>query len=232
MEQQRAITKGDVLQKLGSAGFIVGAILLIIFNVLLPRPSDPSNVQEVLTKWGGQEVLVQMSALLLAVGIWGLMIGIVGIYRSISTGAGAVWVRLGFYGVVVGTTVWTIAFALVMASADTAAAWIAAPAAGKAAAYGVAAAVYAVNETMHTMSVIVYWLALVFLGIGMVLSSVYPRWMGWVVLVLGIVTMATGGVIRVFTGGISTLQMIFAVLSILTTIWALVVGIWVARKAW
>lgn len=232
MAQQQAIVKGDTLQKLGSTGFIIGAILLIIFNILLPRISDPSNTQELLTKWGGQEVLVQMSALLLVVGIWGLMIGIVGVYRSISTGGGAGWVRLGFYGVVVGTTIWTITFALVMATADTAATWIAAPAAGKTAAYGVAAAVYAVNETMHTMSVIVYWLALVFLGIGMVLSSVYPRWMGWVVLVLGIVTMATGGVIRVFTGPISTLQMIFATLSILTTIWALVLGIWVARKAW
>ncbi len=231
MEQQ-GITKGDVLQRIGSVGFIIGAILLLIFNVLLPRPGDPSNVQEQLTKWGGQEVLVQICALLLAIGIWGLMIGIVGIYRSISTGGGAVWVRLGFYGIVVGTTVWTINFALVMAMANTAASWIAAPAAGKAAAYGIAAAVAAVGGTMHTMSIIVYWLALVFVGIGMVLSSVYPRWMGWVLLVLGIATMATGGIVQVFTGPTSTLQILFAVLSVLTTIWALVVGIWVARKAW
>ncbi|MFC1957653.1 hypothetical protein ACFLX0_02435 [Chloroflexota bacterium] len=232
MAQQQAIVKGDALQKLGSAGFIIGAILLLIFNILLPRASDSSNVQEVLTKWGEQEGLVKMCALLLAVGIWGLMIGIVGVYRSISTGGGASWVRLGFYGVVVGTTVWTISFALVMATADTAATWVAAPAAGKDAAYGIAAAVNAVDETMHTMSIIVYWLALVFLGIGMVLSSVYPRWMGWVVLVLGIVTMATGGIIPIFAGPASATMMIFAILSVLTTIWALVLGIWVARKAW
>ena len=232
MAQQQAIVKGDALQKLGSAGLIIGAILLLVFNILLPRASDPSNVQEVLTKWGEQEGLVQMCALLLAVGIWGLMIGIVGVYRSISTGSGADWVRLGFYGIVVGTTIWTVSFALVMATADTAATWIAAPAAGKAAAYGIAAAVNAVNETMHTMSVTVYWLALVFLGIGMVLSSVYPRWMGWVVLVLGIITMVAGGVIPVFAGPGSATMIIFAILSILTTLWALDLGIWVARKAW
>ncbi len=232
MVQQQGIIKGDVLQKISSAGFIIGAILLVIFNILLPRASDPSNTQEVLTKWGGQQGLVQTSALFMAVGIWGLMIGIVGIYRSISTGGAASWVRLGFYGVVVGTTVWTITFALVMATADTAAAWVMAPTAGKAAAYGVAAAVQAVNQTMHTMSIIVYWLALVFLGIGMILSSVYPRWMGWVVLVLGIITAVTAGVIPVFAGPGSATMIIFAVLSVLTTVWALVIGIWVARRAW
>jgi hypothetical protein len=231
MAQQQGIVKGDVLQRVGSAGFIIGAILLVIFNVLLPRAADPSSTQAVLQKWGGQEVLTQICALLLAVGIWAVMLGVAGVYRSISAG-GAAWARLGFYGIVVGTAMWAVNFALTMAAAGAAANWLAAPAAGQATAYSVAASLYAASAAVETMSIIVFWLALVFLGIGMVLSTVYPRWMGWVGIVLGIATVAAVGIIEAFAGPSSTLELTFMVLSLLTTLWALVIGIWVARKAW
>jgi len=231
MEQQQGIIKGDSLQKLGSAGFIIGAILLVIFNVLFPRPSDPSNVQEMLTKLGEQQVLAQICALLLAVGIWGTMIGVTGVYRSISAG-GAAWARLGFYGIVVGTTIWTIHFALAIAATGEAASWIVAPTADKATAYSVAVAVSAASGATETMSIIVFWLALIFLGIGMVLSAVYPKWMGWGFVVLGIATVVASGVIPLFAGHGIALQFIFMILSLLSTIWVLVIGIWIARKAW
>lgn len=232
MAQQQGIVKGDVLQRIGSVGFIVGAILLVIFNALFPRVGDPGNVQEVLKKWGEQEVLTQICALLLAVGIWAMMIGIVGIYRSVSTGGAAAWARLGFYGVVVGTTIWIIDFALTMATAGAAANWVTAPAAGQATAYSVAAALYATTGAVEIMSIIVFWLALAFVGISMVISAVYPRWMGWVGIVLGIATVAAVGIVGAFAGPSNTLEIIFMVLSLLTTLWALVIGIWVARKAW
>jgi hypothetical protein len=231
MDHQQGIIKGDSLQKLGSAGFIIGATLLVIFNVLIPRVSDPSNVREMLKNLGEQEVLAQICFLLLAVGIWGAMIGVTGVYRSISAG-GAAWARLGFYGIVVGTTLWTITFALGMATACSAASWIVAPTADKATAYSVAVAVSAAQGATETMCIIVYWLALVFLGIGMVLSAVYPKWMGWVLVFLGIATVVAAGVIPVFTGPASAIQFIFMILSLLSTIWILVVGIWIARKVW
>jgi len=232
MAQQQGIVKGDVLQRIGSVGFIVGAILLVIFNALFPRVGDPSNVQEVLKKWGEQEALTQICALLVAVGFWGMMIGIVGIYRSVSTGGAAAWARLGFYGIVVGTTIWTINLALAMATAGAAANWVTASAAGQATAYSVAATLYAATGAVEMMGIIVFWLALAFLGIGMVLSAVYPKWMGWVGIVLGIVMVAVVGIVGAFTGFSSTLDIIFMVLALLSTLWALVIGIWVARKAW
>jgi len=231
MVQQQGIVKGDALQKLGSIGFIVGAILLVVFNILFPRAADPSNMQEALKNWGEQEVLTQVCALLIAVGVWAVMIGTAGVYRSISAG-GAAWARLGFYGIVVGTSIWTVNMALIMATAGAAANWVAAPAAGQATAYSVAAALSAASMAVHTMNIIVFWLALVFLGIGMVLSAVYPRWMGWVGIILGIVTVAVVGIVQAFTGETSALQLIFMVLALLTTLWVLVVGIWVTRRAW
>ena len=46
----------------------------------------------------------QVDQLLLAVGIWAIMIGIVELYHSISSGGAAACARVGFYGVIVGIT--------------------------------------------------------------------------------------------------------------------------------
>jgi hypothetical protein len=231
MVQQQGIVKGDVLQKIGSAGFIIGAILLVISDVLLPRATDPSSTQAVLQKWGGQEVLTEICALLLAIGTWAIMLGVVAVYRSISA-RGAAWARLGFYGILVGTAMWAINYGLTMATAGAAANWLAAPAAGKTIAYSVAASVYAASWAVGNMSTIIYWLAFPFIGIGMILSAVYPKWLGWVGIVLGPVTVAAVGIVKAFKGTSSASELTFMVLGLLSMLWALVIGIWVARKAW
>jgi len=231
MVQQQGIVKGDVLQKIASIGLILGAILLVIFNSLEPRVSDPSNTQAVLQKLGENETLTEVCLLLIAVGLWVVMTGVAGIYRAISA-RGAAWARLGFYGILVGTATLTISLALGMAEAGAAANWLAAPAAGKLTAYGIAASLHAGALSVQTMGYIGYWLALAILGIAMVLSAVYPKWMGWVGIVLGIGTMAAVGIVMAFAGPGSTTQVVSMVLSLLTCLYALVVGIWVARKAW
>jgi len=236
MVQQQGIVKGDVLQRIASVGLILGAILLVIFNVLEPRVSDPSDTAAVLQKLGEKETLYQVCMLLIAIGLWVVMTGVAGIYRAISA-RGAAWARLGFYGILVGTTILTISCALGMAEAGAAANLLAVPAAAKATAaysiaYSIAASLHAGALSVQTMGYIGYWLALAILGIGMVLSAVYPRWMGWVGIVLGIGTMAAVGIVMAFAGPGSTTQVVSMVLSLLSCLYALVVGIWVARKAW
>ena len=62
----------------------------------------------------------QVNQMLLAVGIWAIMIGIVGVYRSISNGNTAAWARVGFYRMIVGITLWTARFAMGIGSAELA----------------------------------------------------------------------------------------------------------------
>jgi hypothetical protein len=76
------------------------------------------------------------------------------------------------------------------------------------------------------------WMALILLGAGMARSAVYQRWLGWTIAVLGIAMVAAVGIPRFFIGNTSTLVVVFGGLAILTTVWFLVVGIGVARKAW
>ncbi|MBI2855178.1 MAG: hypothetical protein HYX87_09720 [Chloroflexi bacterium] len=228
---EQGIVKGDALQRIGSLGFIVGGVLLIVFSALLPRVSDPTSMQDVLTAWGNNEVLVQLCGLFIAVGNWGLMMGAAAVYRSIA-GAGASWARLGFYGIIVGTTLGTVSSGLLGATASAGADWLGTATANKAASLATASAVYSVDMMVFTLYVLVEWLAIVFLGIGIARSAVYPRWQGWAGLVLGVLTVAAVGIPQFFSGITGMVQVLFAVLATLSALWALLVGIRIARRAW
>ena len=222
--------KGDVLQKIAGIGFIVGAVLTTVFNVLYPHADDPSDVSQVLTELADNETFSLIVFLALAVGYWVIMIGVVGVYRSISTGSAAVWGRLGFYGVVVGTTLATTSFAIGLASTGAAADWLAVGSGMSTIEYTIAAALNAAGNSIFFMSIILFWMALAFLAIGMVLSSVYSKWLGWVLLVLGVATVVVAGVPMALSDLSQTQDIIFGVLAGLTTLWALVLGVWITRR--
>ncbi len=226
---QQGITKGDVLQRIGGIGFIIGGILTLVFSALYPRPDDPANTQQALTRLAENETFSAIVYLGLAVGIWGLMIGVLAVYRSITTGGAAAWARLGFYGVIVGTTVFTVSMAVGWAATGAAAA--SGGTEPGTSAYSTAAALSMLGSSTFLMTIIVLWLALAFVGIGMVLSTVYPKWMGWAVLILGALNVVVAGIPQAVGGPSQALDLIFSVLAGLTSIWAIVIGIWVTRKA-
>ena len=236
MTQPQGIVKGDVLQKIGSAGFIIGAILMMIGGLLMPQASTPtSNLQEMLKPLGEQLFNAQFSVLLLIVSLWATMIGAAGVYRSITASggatSGAAWARLGFYFMLMGTVIYTVALTLDASTAGAVANWLAAPAVDKEAAYGMVAAVNAVGRGLYPVAIIAYWVPFAFLGIAMLVSAVYPRSLGWIGVVLGSAVIALGTV-QSFTARTTTLTLIFMALSLLTGLWGLVVGVWVVRKAW
>ena len=61
------------------------------------------------------------------------------------------------------------------------------------------------------------------------LSDVYPRWLGWTGLIVSIPVTALGA-IQVFVPRSITLTLIFSMLMMLTALWNLATGIWVARS--
>ena len=167
----------------------------------------------------------QLSFLGIAIGIWALMMGTVGVYRNISTGGGAAWARMGFYGVIVGTTLFTISSAIGLAAED----WGAAGSGVNNSLYSIAAALQAASFSIFDMTVIVFWLALSFMAIGMVLSSAYPKWLGWIFLVLSVVIVGIGFP-QFFIERSEVADYIFAVPAGLTSVWALIIGIWMTRR--
>lgn len=229
---QQGIAKGDVLQRIAGIALIVGAIVTAVFNGLYPRVSDPSDVRAVLTKLAENETLTQAIQLGVVVGLWLILGGIVGIYRSLSTGAASAWARLGFYAAVVATATWVIVLAIGWAQAGAAANWVAAPAAGQATAYSIAASLYAVNMATFSMAIVVDWAGVILLGIAISLSTLYPKWMGWIAIVLGVVTIPAIGVPQAIAGPSQTIDLLFLIFSGLTLAWTLVMGVLITRKAW
>src|SRR5262245_50799226 len=143
---QQSILKGDALQKLGSVGFIIAAMLLVIGNLLMPYTTTPtSNIREMLKPLGEQEFRAEVASLLIAAGFWAMMIGTTAISRSI-TAVGAAWVRLGFYFLVVGTTLQTVSLSLDVATASGVANWLAASAEAQEAAWSVVVVLNAVGR--------------------------------------------------------------------------------------
>jgi len=80
-----------------------------------------------------------------------------------------------------------------------------------------------------SMTDIFYGVALVLLGVGIALSAVYPRSLGWVIIVAGAVWTVIGFVIGI-AGSSSDLDILFAVAFLLTVVWHLVMGIVITRR--
>ena len=221
--------RGDVLQKIAGLGFIVGGILTLVSNALFPRANDPSVVSQVLKSFADNETLSQLSFLGIAMGLVALMIGTVGVYRNISTGGAAALARLGFYGVIVGTTMFSVSSAIGLATVAAAVDWAAAGSGLDTSAYTVAATLQSAGVSMFNMTIIVFWLALTFLAIGMTLSSAYPKLLGWILLVSSVAVVVIGFP-RFFTEPTQLAEYIFAVPAGLTSVWALMIGIWITRR--
>ncbi len=227
---QEEAVKGDVLQRIAGVSLIVGAIVLIVFNALFPRVGDPSVTRDVLTNYGGNETLTQVAYLGIAIGMWLLLAGLAGVYRSLSFGVAAAWARVRFYGIIVGTTMWTVTSAIGLATAGAAASWLAVSGTlGEATSFSIAATLNAAGTALFTVTVLVYSTALAILSIGIGFGTVYPKLLGWVSIVLGVVT-AIIIIPQAFTGVTQISQILFAIFAGLTTLWALALGLLITRR--
>lgn len=232
---KQSILKGDTLQKIGGFGLITGAILMVIGSIW-PASVDLGGAVVMQKEFGEQAVVLQACALLMTFGYWGMMIGMVDIYRSITasgeSASGAAWARLGFYFLLTGNVLWIIGQSLNVSLPAAILNWQAAPADGKEAAYNIVTVLSpgGFGRGLFPLEVIVIWLAFALLGIGMAYSSIYPRWLGSGGLILGIAGVLLG-ISQTFTGRESSF-IFFGILLYLTILWWLVTGIWIARKAW
>ena len=230
----QGIEKGDVLQKIAGLAFIIGAILVIAGNAAIPRDADPGNVKEVIEDIAGNAGgYAEVVFLILAVGLASLLLGSAGVHRSISTGAAAAWARLGFYGLIAATGLFVFMTGLFgVGLASVAAEWDAmAAGSDKDAMFQGFSAVYWLWNGAFSVAVVVFWGALLLLFVGITMSPVYPKWLGWAGLINAAALIAMGFVMA-FVDPSKGLDLTFGALAGLSTIWALVLGVVITRKAW
>ncbi|MCH8801868.1 MAG: hypothetical protein IH963_13270 [Chloroflexi bacterium] len=222
--------KGDVLQKISGLSFIMGTILLVVFG-LLHHGEDLEDLNGTIINIAeGNGGLVQIDHILIAVGFWALMIGMVGVYRSISSGAAAEWVRIGFYGLIIATALRAVFLAIDgVGLAMVVEQWEEATGADKATIFVTFSSLEVMLDGLRSMTDVFFGVALVLLGIGISISAVYPRLLGWAVIVAGAVWTVIGIVIGI-AGSSSDLDILFAVAFILTIVSHLVMGIVITRR--
>jgi len=79
------------------------------------------------------------------------------------------------------------------------------------------------------MTDIFYGLALGILGVGIALSAVYARWLGWTIIIVGVAWIVIGFVIGIADSS-SDLNIPFGIVFVLTVLWHLVMGIVITRR--
>ncbi len=231
MQSGQGVLKGDALQRITGIGFVVGAIGTLVGNAIFPRSDDPSSVTSRMAEIGGDETLAVIAALAIVVGFWALLIGAVGVYRSVTSAMAAPWARLGFYFVLVGTAVATVSFGTLLGAVESSADWVAAGSPLGTTDFVIAASLDALSLALFNVVIVIYWLGLLALGIGALLSGAYPKLLAWPLIVLAAAVVVIG-IPRFFTDLTETTELVFAIPAGLTSIWALVAGVWVVRKAW
>jgi hypothetical protein len=236
MTEAHGVLQGGALPKVGSAGFLIAAVLFAVGGLLMPHAAGPtSDLKEMLRPLGMYSSRTVLASLLEALGFWLALTGAVAVQAAISAGSrlgnGPAWAQVGLYFTVAGTTLWTVALALDVGVASAAANWIAAPPDGADAAWGVVAALSALGRGIVPVTWLLYWLGLAVVSVAMILSGIFPRWLGLAGLIISLPTVALGAV-QAFVPRSITLTLLFAVLMLLTTLWMLVLGIWMARRAW
>lgn len=209
----------------GSA-LTAGAVVLLVFNPLFPRPDDPWDVPAVLAMMAENQTLRQASFMAVTAGLLAVTAGLVGIQRSLDT-LGA---RFGLYAALVGMTLFAAAAGLGMAATGAAAGWVDAGSDVASAEYAIAAALNLADDHVWFWSIITYWTGLGLLGAAITSHKAFPRWLGLPLAVIGFATAAFVGMPLAFGVEAPALFLMFGVCGGLTTLWALAAGIWALRN--
>jgi hypothetical protein len=216
---------------IGGSAAIAGSIIAGVGNLLHPVTpiDDPVGVARVIAE---SDIWVPVHVVIV-IGIVLMLGGLIAVYHSIRGGVAGVLARFGLFAAVAGVTIGLVLVILDgVAAPQLADEWAAAPPGDQAVALGLVHANETINLALASLFNLVFaGVTFILFGLAVALSDVYPRWLGWVVLVAGVASIGAG-LLQAFTGeptGASRVLTIFGPTVI--TLWLLVVGILLVRKA-
>ena len=217
------------LLRIGAVLAMVGAIAFMVGQSLGPTvdPDDTAaflqDTAESTTSVGGYLLRFVGDALLVG--------ALVALYRSITEGPGAELARLGFATALVALAVNAVWLGIQgFATKELAEAWVNAPAEEKAAAFRVAEAVQHMVVGVASLGSVLYGTAILLYGLAVALSNTYPRWLGWVAVVVGLGAAVAGLLLFLIGASLGTL-IPYALFSFLSMLWVLVMGVLMWRRA-
>ena len=215
--------------RIGGWSAVVGSVLAGIGNLVHPVTpmNDPVGVARVIADSDGW-VPVHLA---IVVGILLMLGGLVALYHSIRGGIAGALARLGLFAAVSGVTIGLVLVILDGVTAyQLAQEWAAAPPGDQALALGLVHVNETINFALASLFNLVFAGATFLLfGLAVALSDVYPRGLGWVVVVAGAASVGAG-LVQAFTGEPTEASGGLTIFGpTVITLWLLVVGILLAR---
>jgi hypothetical protein len=214
------------LYRWGGAAAVIGAVVALVTNLLHPRISDYENyVGETLAKVAMSDAWIPIHLGLL-LGTLLIVVGLFAFARSMKGGPADGLARLGLGAVLVAAPV-AVATLLVDGYATKQIAEAVAAGGDQTA----GAAVLHVAWALFAGLIILFvGVAPALLGLAAARSGIYPAWLGWAAVILGVVAVADGFV-AAWDGPSAGFFLVFIATSGLLTLWVLVLGVLVGRRA-
>jgi hypothetical protein len=217
---------------IGARAAIIGSLLGLVGNLIHPVTpiDDPEGVARVIADsdaWFPIHFVI-------IVGITLMLGGLVALYHSIVEELAHVLARFGLFAATVGIAVGLITVILDGVAAKQLADQWAAAASGEAA--RTALQLVLANETVNFALASLFnftfaGVTFILFGLAVALSDVYPRWLGWIVVIAGVASIGAG-LVQGMTGEPTTLSRILTIIGpTVITLWLLAIGILMADKA-
>lgn len=230
--EQHIHTEHRTLIRIGSVSAVIGAIIFMIANIVHPR-SPNIEVYKAQIELVAHSHIWVTDHLFLFLGGFLLLGGLIAVRHSIATGAAAAWAQLGYVSAVVSTSLWAVLMGLDgIASKAVHSSWAVASIEEKVIALRIAEMMEEIDVALFSLYIILFFGITFFLyGVAVSMSDRYPKWLGWVAIVLALAAFVVG-VIQTYAGlSVLVTNVLFATLSSFLTLWVFVMGVLTWRKA-
>ena len=225
------ITSDGWVFRIGGASAILGSLMAMIGNLLHPMTpvGDPTGVGHAIHGSDAWTII----HLAIVIGLILMLGGLMAIGASLHGPFASAMARFGWAAALVGGTVGLVLVTLDgIAAKQIADAWAQAPSAEQAAALGDLVAEETMNFALVALFNILFaGVTFILYGLAVASSNVYPRWLGWPVVVAGIGSIAVG-VVQAQVGestGISRVASI--VFPTIITLWVAALGVLLLLRA-
>lgn len=217
--------------RLGGGAAVVGSAIAMVGNLLHPATPtrDPHGVAHTIAStdmWVAVHVAIVLGLIIMAGGFAGL-------YQALRGGAAGAVARMGFMAAIAGTTVGLILVILDgVAAKHIADAWASAPLDESAAALRILMAEETMNFALASLFNILFaGVTFILFGVAVLLSSVFPRWLGWPAVVAGVGSVLVG-LVQAQVGESTGLTRIATIIfPTIITLWTAVIGILLIRRS-
>ena len=211
------------LLRVGAVAAMLGPLVLFVSTLMHPLEADPNDAVAAFTEYAADRLWVG-THLGQFLGVAMIVAALVLLSRSLEAGKAAAWSRIGLGGAIA-----TLAATAVLQAVDGVALkflvdrWAAAPPEQQPAIFEAAFGVRQVEIGLASLTSLLFGITVTIYGVAMILSPIYPGWVGFLAILGGLGTSA-GAVVLAYTGFSESMMMINMPANLLLLVWMIVVG--------